>query len=72
MTTNMQVYKCGTGNCFCLEQPPTEKPQLWRGFTGQPAFWPVGQYDGNPENEQEITDRFSQDDLVDILAQYLF
>ncbi|GAA0540255.1 hypothetical protein [Chitinophaga japonensis] len=73
MTTNMQIYKRGTGNCWCLEREETATPPWWRSLTEQQAASRlVEQHDGRQENSQEITDRFSQDDLVGILAQYLF
>jgi len=66
MTSNihMNIYQ------QWLEMPAA--PQLLCGAAASPREWTVDAYTTEVDEERDQADRFSQDELVEIIAQYLF
>jgi hypothetical protein len=47
-------------------------PRLLCGAAASPLEWAVDSYTTEVDEEKDLSDRFSQDELVEIIAQYLF
>jgi len=47
-------------------------PRLLCGTAASPLEWAVGTYTAEVDEEKDLADRFSQDELVGIISQYLF
>jgi len=66
MTSNMHMN---------IYQQWPETPAAARslcGAAGLPREWAVDTYTAEVDEEKDPADRFSQDELVEIIAQYLF
>jgi|GEM_PF-2819297 len=66
MTSNMHM------NIYQQWPETPAAPRSVCGTAALPREWAVGTYTAEADEEKDPADRFSQDELVEIIAQYLF
>ena len=66
MTSNMQM------NIYQQWPETPAAPRSLCGAAGLPREWAVDAYPAEVDEEKDLADRFSQDELVGIISQYLF
>lgn len=66
MTSNMHM------NIYQQWPETPAAPRLLCGTAALPREWAVDAYPAEVDEERDPADRFSQDELVEIIAQYLF